>query len=55
VQKKHRVAVLRALRTLVVRENLEIWRVELSHEKADLDWFGAHYRYKPRTARRLRA
>jgi len=54
VQKKHRVAVLRALRTLVKREKLEIWSFALQHEKTDLEWFGSSYPYKPKSARRLR-
>jgi hypothetical protein len=53
VQKKHRVSVLRALRTLVRSERLEIWRLELAHEKADVVWFGRRCHYKPKEAERL--
>ena len=49
-----RVSVLRALRTLVKRERLELWSVTLHHEKADLEWFGPKYPYRPKSARKLR-
>jgi hypothetical protein len=39
IQKKHRVAVLRALRTLVARNAVDIWRFIPRHEKADVGWF----------------
>ena len=55
VQKKHRVSVLRALRTLVRRENLEIWGLTLCHEKSDTEWFGPRCSLRPKSARRLRA
>lgn len=54
VQKKHRVSVLRALRTLVRREGLEIWYLMLRHEKADAEWFGKKCTLRPRAAQRLR-
>lgn len=54
VQKKHRVSVLRALRTLVRREGLELWFIILRHEKADAEWFGRGCPLRPRAAERLR-
>jgi hypothetical protein len=39
VEKKHRVAVLRAMQTLVERGDVSIWRVRLENEKSDDEWF----------------
>ena len=39
VDKKHRVAVLRALRTLVGRNEIALWRFTPRYEKADAAWF----------------
>jgi hypothetical protein len=54
VLKKHRVAVLRALRTLARQERAEIWFLVLQHEKADTEWLGKRYPFRPKAARRLR-
>jgi hypothetical protein len=39
VEKKHRVAVLRAMQTLVDRGDISISRVKLKKEKSDDEWF----------------
>ena len=39
VEKKHRVAVLRAMQTLVDRGDLSIGRVRLKSEKSDDEWY----------------
>lgn len=39
VEKKHRVAVLRAMQTLVDRGHVPISRVRLENEKSDDEWF----------------
>jgi hypothetical protein len=39
VEKKHRVAVLRAMQTLVERADVSIWRVRLESENSDDEWF----------------
>ena len=39
VEKKHRVAVLRAMQTLVDRGDVPISRVRLENEKSDDEWF----------------
>ncbi|APO56903.1 hypothetical protein BD122_41455 [Bradyrhizobium diazoefficiens] len=54
VLKKHRVAVLRALRTPARRQNAEIWFLVLHHEKTDTEWLGKRYPFRPKAARRLR-
>jgi hypothetical protein len=48
-----RELVNRAASALAMRENLEIWRLKLSHEKADLERFGHQCQYTPRAARRI--
>jgi hypothetical protein len=42
VEKKHRVAVLRAMQTLVDRGEISISRVRLENEKSDDEWFNGH-------------
>lgn len=54
VLKKHRVAVLRALRSLARREAAEIWFIVLRHEKADTEWLGKRCPYRPKATRLLR-
>jgi hypothetical protein len=54
VLKKHRVAVLRALRTLARQQHAEIWFLVLHHEKADTEWLGNRCPYRPKAACRLR-
>ncbi|MEH2576523.1 hypothetical protein V1272_005858 [Bradyrhizobium sp. AZCC 1708] len=54
IEKKHRVAVLRALRTLVRRQEAVIWFLVLQHEKTDTEWFGDRCAGRPKAARRLR-
>jgi hypothetical protein len=39
VEKKHRVAVVRAMQTLVERGDISISRVKLKKEKSDDEWF----------------
>src|SRR6266403_746188 len=41
IEKKHRVAVLRAMQTLVERDAVSIWRVRLESKKSDDEWFNA--------------
>jgi hypothetical protein len=50
VEKKHRVAVLRSLRILVERTDLEIWQIKLAHEKSDDKWFNRRRGFAPRYA-----
>jgi hypothetical protein len=39
IEKKHRVAVLRALRTLLVRREVKIRRFRPTGERVELEWF----------------
>jgi hypothetical protein len=48
VQKKHRVAVLRGLQTLVDRGAVPIWRFNPMYEKADAGWFNPTLVGKPK-------
>lgn len=47
VKKKHRVAVLRALRTLAKRNLVPIWYRIPKYEQADLEWFNRNVVGKP--------
>jgi hypothetical protein len=47
-EKKHRVAVLRALRTLVDRNEVPVWRFIPRYERADAGWFNPNRVGKPR-------
>lgn len=53
VEKKHRVAVLRALRTLVERNAVPIWCFVPKYEKADVEWFNPHIVGRPKYSRPL--
>jgi hypothetical protein len=45
VQKKHRVAVLRALRLIAAHDMPELWRAAQRHERSDI-WFD--HRFHPK-------
>lgn len=54
VEKKHRVAVLRGMQTLVERTNVSIWRLRLENEKCDDEWFNESRIRAPRHSSPLR-
>ncbi|SHJ89837.1 hypothetical protein SAMN05444159_1834 [Bradyrhizobium lablabi] len=55
VEKKHRVAVLRGMQTLVERDKVSIWRLRLENEKCDDEWFNGSRIRAPRHSSPLRS
>jgi hypothetical protein len=54
VEKKHRVAVLRGMQTLVERNSVSIWRLRLENEKCDDEWFNGNRIKAPKYSSPLR-
>jgi hypothetical protein len=54
VEKKHRVAVLRGMKSLAERGEVNIWRLKLKREKADDEWFNGSRISAPRHSSPLR-
>jgi hypothetical protein len=48
IEKKHRVAVLRALRVLAVRGEVKIRRFRPTGERAEHEWFDEEWRGRPK-------
>jgi hypothetical protein len=54
VEKKHRVSVLRAMKTLAERNEVNIWRLKLRLEKTDDEWFNGSRILAPKNSMPLR-
>ena len=54
VEKKHRVAVLRGMKSLAERGEVNIWRLKLKREKSDDEWFNGNRISAPRHSSPLR-